>query len=485
MASPVALAEQKSKSEEKQSIAPQTPLPNVQSASPSVDVVVPVTPSAPLPTPSSHSPQSILKAQSQVQVTPGLTGYCVVCRSPSNYRCKDTDAPVCSLKCKETHITNLKAAGVQIHYAPPVQPLPVNTPTPQQTPTPEIVPVTIQPESQQQSGAESQSTSAVDGSLPPPLLSQARLQSSLQSQSQSQSVTLSPSTTAPRIPQRLPAAVASAVPLPATVVTIPEGPVAAAPIGVAGIAGHCFQCGQGANYICSVTDVVVCSKACKEAHLIAVNLPVNSPPRPLTTDEVQAKENQETKKENEKAQEQQRHVQEATPVSVVAASVSVLNEKEAPLPLSTQSQTNINANNAVAASNKPPTDETKSVAQHEHANEQKDVTSNGAVEQRLFPVSTPAAKRSNVIEQSTPPSSISFAAPLTTTPPKSETPSVAASPLPPLNLAVSSTPALPVGWEQCVDPKSGRTFYKNHNDKTSHWRLPKNISTAATPAHQA
>ena len=484
MASPVAIAKQKSKPEEKQSIPPQTPLPDVQSASTSVNVVVPVTPSAPVPPPSSHSPQSILKAQSQVQVTPGLTGYCVVCRSPSNYRCKDTDAPVCSLKCKETHIANLKAAGVQIHYAPPVQPLPVNTPTPQQTP--ETVPVTIQPESQPQTVAQSQSSSAVDASLPPPLLSQARLQGA--KQAQSQSVTPSPSASAPRIPQRLPAAVASAVPLPSTVVTIPEGPVAAAPVGVAGIAGHCFQCGQSANYICSVTDVVVCSKACKEAHLIAVNLPVNSPPRPLITDEVKAKENQETMRENEKAQEQQRHVQEPAPVSVVPPSVSVSNEREVTLPPSTQSQTTHKANNAVAASIKPPTDESKNLAQHEHANEQKDVTSNGAVEQRLFPISTPAgAKRSNVIEQSTPPSSISFAAPLTTTTPlKSETPSVAASPLPLLNLAASSTPALPVGWEQCVDPKSGRTFYKNHNDKTSHWRLPKSISTgAAAPAHQA
>jgi len=41
---------------------------------------------------------------------------------------------------------------------------------------------------------------------------------------------------------------------------------------------------------------------------------------------------------------------------------------------------------------------------------------------------------------------------------------------------------LPTGWEAKEDPRSGRTFYIDHNTKTTHWKLP---SAPASPADDA
>ena len=46
------------------------------------------------------------------------------------------------------------------------------------------------------------------------------------------------------------------------------------------------------------------------------------------------------------------------------------------------------------------------------------------------------------------------------------TPAIASPP-------VSASPTLPHNWEQKTAP-DGRTYYVNHNDKTTHWTLPKN-----------
>jgi hypothetical protein len=39
----------------------------------------------------------------------------------------------------------------------------------------------------------------------------------------------------------------------------------------------------------------------------------------------------------------------------------------------------------------------------------------------------------------------------------------------PLDFSVN---ALPVGWEECIDPKTGRIFYRNHFTKSTTWTRP-------------
>ena len=46
-----------------------------------------------------------------------------------------------------------------------------------------------------------------------------------------------------------------------------------APVGMPGLSGHCIECGNGSSYLCSITNVPVCSSACKEAHLVRLNHP--------------------------------------------------------------------------------------------------------------------------------------------------------------------------------------------------------------------
>ena len=40
---------------------------------------------------------------------------------------------------------------------------------------------------------------------------------------------------------------------------------------------------------------------------------------------------------------------------------------------------------------------------------------------------------------------------------------------------MSNNIILPVGWEQRFDPETKRHYYVNHNTKTSHWKIPKNL----------
>jgi hypothetical protein len=35
-----------------------------------------------------------------------------------------------------------------------------------------------------------------------------------------------------------------------------------------------------------------------------------------------------------------------------------------------------------------------------------------------------------------------------------------------------SANALPIGWEECIDPKTGRKFYRNHFTKSTQWTRP-------------
>jgi len=51
------------------------------------------------------------------------------------------------------------------------------------------------------------------------------------------------------------------------------------------------------------------------------------------------------------------------------------------------------------------------------------------------------------------------------------------APSAPMNLGKAPPPAyksntLPPGWEKCADPNTGRTYYVNHNDQSTHWELP-------------
>ena len=51
-------------------------------------------------------------------------------------------------------------------------------------------------------------------------------------------------------------------------------------------------------------------------------------------------------------------------------------------------------------------------------------------------------------------------------------PAAAAPPPPPTYNQVMGPPPLPPGWEEKVDPSSGKTYYVNHNDQTTHWDRP-------------
>jgi hypothetical protein len=42
-------------------------------------------------------------------------------------------------------------------------------------------------------------------------------------------------------------------------------------------------------------------------------------------------------------------------------------------------------------------------------------------------------------------------------------------------------PSLPAGWEEAVDPRTGKTYYMDHLTKTTHWSLPPAIPTAEPP----
>jgi len=44
--------------------------------------------------------------------------------------------------------------------------------------------------------------------------------------------------------------------------------------------------------------------------------------------------------------------------------------------------------------------------------------------------------------------------------------------------------ALPAGWEECVDPSTGRKFYKNHILKTTQWEYPTAPAQAPAPVPQ-